>query len=216
MILPIVLSVFFSILVGCKHFASDDKLARFSVGASVVMSLSGVVALVLTYGQGITLLYVGENLHLDFSVDGLTAIFASMACFLWPVATVYAKTYMKHEGKFRRFFSFYLLTFGVVLGLALSANLFTLYLFYELLTIVTLPLVVHNEKSRDFYAGKRYVTYMILGATATFSGMMLFLSHVGSLEFSFGGITSGELNDQLLWGYLLMFFGFGVDRKSVV
>ncbi len=149
-------------------------------------------------------------MRLQFTIDGLSVIFGGMVCFLWPVATHYAKTYMKHEGKYRRFFSFYLLTFGVVLGLAFSDNLFTLYLFYELLTVVTLPLVVHNEKSRDNYAGRLYISYMIFGATLSFTGMMLFISNVGSFQFAFGGITPSILSPQLLWGYLFLFFGFGV------
>lgn len=210
MLLPLFLSVVLGLTVSRRHFSADHHLAQFAVVSSLFLSATGFLALFSCFGEKITLLYLGENLRVQFRVDGLGVIFGSMVCFLWPVATYYAKTYMKHEGKFRRFFTFYLLTFGVVLGLALSDNLFTLYIFYELLTIVTLPLVIHNEKSRDRYAGRIYVAYMIFGASITFAGMMLFLSNVGSFQFSYGGITPDVLNGQLLWGYLLLFFGFGV------
>ncbi len=210
MMLPLALSLILGITVGSRRFTDDNHLAQYAVWASVAMSLSGLAALYYCYGQQLTLLYLGENLRVRFTVDGLGVVFGTMVCVLWPVATFYAQTYMKHEGKYRRFFSFYLLTFGVVLGLAMSDNLFTLYLFYELLTIVTLPLVNHKDKSRDRYAGKIYVAYMIFGASLTFAGMMLFLYNVGSFQFTWGGITPAVLGEQLLWGYLLMFFGFGI------
>ncbi|MFI3250570.1 MAG: proton-conducting transporter membrane subunit, partial [Eubacteriales bacterium] len=210
MILPLVLSVVFGLMIATKQFQSDSQLAKFSEWVSLILSLVGGWVLYTFYGQHLTVLNLGTNMGLRFTVDGLAVVFGGMVCLLWPIATHYAKTYMKHEGKFRRFFSFYILTFGVVLGLALSDNLFTLYLFYELLTIVTLPLVVHNERSRDFYAGRKYVAYMIFGAALTFSGMMLFISNVDTFQFTLGGTTPDILSAQLQWGYVLMFCGFGV------
>lgn len=210
MLVPLALSLVFGLVLGLGKFSSDKQLAQCSVLASGLISLSALPCLYFSYGQHITLLYLGENLRIRFTVDGLSVIFGGMVCVLWPIATYYAKTYMSHEGKFRRFFTFYLLTFGVVLGLAFSDNLFTLYLFYELLTIVTLPLVSHSDKAKDRYAGKIYVAYMIFGASLTFAGMMLFISNVESFQFVFGGSTPNQLDSQLLWGYLLMFFGFGV------
>lgn len=207
-LLPIILSVFFAIYL--RSFKTDAAVANCGIIATVIISLSIFCVLYFGYGTSFTLLSLFGFLGIGFNVDGLTVVFSLMVAILWPIASYYAKTYMIHEGRFKRFFSFYILTYGTVFGLALSGNLFTLYLFYELLSFITLPLVLHNGEKRDIYAGKSYLVYMIFGASLSFVGMMLFGVNVGNFDFAFGGITTGMLNDQLLIAFILMFIGFAV------
>lgn len=209
-LLPLVLSLVLGLTIGNKKFESDSSIANFAIFSSVAISVSAIASYYLGYGTDVMVLPTGYNLTIEFHVDGLTVAFGTLVSLLWPVATYYAKTYMTHEGGFQRFFTFYILTFGVVLGLASSENMFTLYLFYELLTFITLPLVAHGQDSRAMYAGKVYVAYMIFGASLSFAGMMIFLSHEGSFHFSYGGITSGVLGTDMLIAFVLMFVGFGI------
>lgn len=209
-LLPVLLSLIFGLSISFKKFKNDAQIANFAIFSTCIISLSVFLSLFLCYNTQITLVTISDTLNLSFKIDGLSVIFSLMVSVLWPIATFYAKTYMTHEGKFKRFFTYYTLTFGVVLGLAISKNMFTLYVFYELLTFITLPLVTHNGKPRDMYAGRLYILYMIFGASLSFIGMMIFIQNVGNLEFSLGGITQGVLNSQLLIAYILMFIGFAI------
>ncbi len=214
-IAPIVLSMCFGFLLSTKKYASDADLANYSIFGTILISISVYLAIFNAYKESITLLPLDAPLSFTFRLDGLGVVFSALIAFLWPIATYYAKTYMVHEGKCRQFFAYYTLTYGVVLGLAFSENLFTLYFFYELLTFITLPLVAHTGDARSKYAGKIYITYMILGASMSFAGMMIFLSNVGDFNFISGGITDIPMNTQLQLAYILMFCGFGIKAGLV-
>ena len=142
-------------------------------------------------------------------------MFCGLVGFLWPLSSCYAFEYIKHEGMDDKFFSFYTMTYGVTVGIALSANLVTMYLFYELLTLVTLPLVMHAMDNRAIAAGRKYLAYSIGGAALAFAGIMiLYVYGDPGLTFTYGGFVNpavtGGGREILLAGYLLTFFGFGV------
>ena len=155
----------------------------------------------------------GENFSLALHVDGMSAVFVGIVAVLWPITDLYAFEYMKHDHAQNRFFAFFTMTYGVVLGIATSANLFTLYLFYELLTLCTLPLVMHEMDGVAKHAGFKYLVYSMSGAALAFISMMV-LANYGSLTFTPGGslfpaMILGRKN-LLYVGFLTGFFGFGV------
>ena len=186
------------------------KLNSYAVTATVLVALTAAVTLVSMSGESVTLFSFNNMLKIGFRVDGLSTVFGTMVSFLWPLAVVYATEYMKHEGKQKKFFTFYIMTFGVTLAIAFSANMLTLYLCYEMLTFITLPLVMHTTDERSAYAGGKYLVYSVGGASLAFVGMMIVLLNGGSLEFTYGGIGTLESNTTILFAYLLMFAGFGV------
>ncbi len=104
------------------------------------------------------------NLNISFRVDGMSMVFAGLVSALWPFATLYAFEYMTKEENENVFFLFYTLTYGVTLGIALAANLLTMYFFYELLTLVTVPLVMHTLTREAVLASRKYLYYSIGGA----------------------------------------------------
>lgn len=163
----------------------------------------------------LTLASFSENMTITLRLDGLGTVFAGMVSLLWPIASVYAFEYMKHEGMEVKFFCFYTMTYGVTLGIALAANLLTMYLFYELLTLVTLPLVMHSLSEKARAAGKKYVIYSIGGASLTFIGMVFLYRFAGNTDFVMGGVLSGltlspQLQQTMLLIFVLTFMGFGV------
>ena len=87
---------------------------------------------------------------------------------------------MKHEGKENKFFGFYTMSFGIAMGLAFSANLLTFYLFYELLTLGTLPLVMHAMNPQAQYAGKKYIDLFHRSAAAFAFIAMVFMMYYGT------------------------------------
>ena len=79
---------------------------------------------------------------------------------MWPLATLYAFEYMTKEEHEKVFFLFYTMTYGVTLGISMAANLLTMYFFYELLTLVTVPLVMHTLTREAILASRKYLYYI--------------------------------------------------------
>ena len=107
------------------------------------------------------------------------------------------------------------MAYGVVLGVAYSEDFLSLYLFYELLTLTTLPLVMHSMDEKARYAGRKYVIYSLSGAAFAFIGLVFLLNYgVGHLNFTYGGVLDPNLvvgqEDTLLLVFTAAFFGFGV------
>lgn len=155
---------------------------------------------------------VAPGLTLAFRADNAAWLFAMLAAGLWVPATAYANSYIAHHPhKVRRFFTFFTLSLTSAMGIALSANFFTLYLFYELLTFVTWPLVFHNETPAAWRAGKIYLIYSLVGAAFVLAAMFLTWWFAGTLDFAPGGLFDSDTPVQvlrLLIGLLLV--GFGV------
>ena len=142
-ILPIVAAFLLGAGVRYQKYEDIEKLNKYAICSTVLVSLCAVVVLVSMAGEYVTLFSFNDTLKVAFKVDGPSTIFVAMVSFLWPLAVVYATEYMKHEGRQKKFFTFYIMTFGVTLGIAFSANMLTLYLCYELLKFITRPLVMH-------------------------------------------------------------------------
>ena len=208
-ILPVILPLALGYASMHISFENDKKLTDYAIICTAVNSIIVFVMLFMLKGESVNVFTFTDTLSIKFKIDGLGCVFAGMVSFLWPLATVYASEYMKHEGKMQKFFAFYLMTFGVTVGLAFSANMLTMYLCYEALTFITLPLVTHSMDKRAEYAGRKYLIYSVGGASLSFVGMMLMLFYNGSIDFVYGGVVAnGE--PVLLVAYLLMFIGFGV------
>lgn len=190
-------------------FENDEKRSSYAIICTAINSVIVFAMLLFMRSTSVNVFNFTDALGITFKIDGLGCVFAAMVSFLWPLATVYASEYMKHEGNMRKFFAFYLMTFGVTVGLAFSANMLTMYLCYECLTFITLPLVMHSMDKRAEYAGKKYLIYSVGGASLSFVGMMLVLFYNGNIGFAYGGVVN--VNEPvLLFAYLLMFIGFGV------
>ena len=93
-------------------------------------------------GSHLVLFRLFGNLTVRFKLDPMGGVFAGLIAFLWPLAVLYSFEYMKHERRKKMFFAYYVMTYGVTAGIALAGNLVTMYLCYEMLTLVTFPLVL--------------------------------------------------------------------------
>lgn len=152
---------------------------------------------------------------LKFSLDMTGYIFAFLISLLWFLASIYALDYMAHEKNQNRFYFFFLLVLGGTMGTVLAENLFTLFVFFELMSLGSYVLVVHKEDTISLSAGKKYLFMSIAGGLALLMGIFLIFYYTGSLEIS--SLTQ-EL-DHLGWGrYLIAFFfilGFGVKAGMI-
>lgn len=159
-----------------------------------------------------------EDLSISFKIDGLTMVFAGLVSVLWPLATLYAFEYMEHENHQKAFFMFYSMAYGVTLGMAFASDMLSMYFFYELLTLTTVPLVMHSLKREAIHAGRKYLYYSLGGAAFAIMGLVFIIVYGDTCEFVLGGVMSldkiGDKVPLLLWIYLFAFLGFGV--KSAI
>ncbi|SET65516.1 multisubunit sodium/proton antiporter, MrpD subunit [Natronincola peptidivorans] len=157
-----------------------------------------------------------SNLHPTFSLalqlDNMGILFTSLVSLLWVFTTFYTFGYMDHEKNHTRFYGFFIIALGVTLGIGFSANLFTLYMFYEALTFVTYPLVVHKGSKEALTAGKKYLIFSLFGAGLALTGMILLAPVLDNYFFAAQGkVLLGAVgNGYLLMVFLMMFIGFGV------
>lgn len=201
--------------VGMLLFPIEDPRKRNIFVETAVLLNTGLTVWLLAFGPRETLLLfrLGERLPLTLRIDGLTMVFAGMVALLWPLASLYAFEYMRHRERVNTFLAFYTITYGMTLGVAFAGNLMTMYLFYEALTLVTLPLVMHPMTPGAKKAARKYLCYMIGGTAFAFIGLVYYSLYADSLEFTYGGrlVLSRAGNVDLVYlVYLMGFFGFGV------
>ncbi len=182
----------------------------------LVMSMAPVV-----WAGGVVKYQVVELLPgvaLGFRVDGPGLLFGGVASFLWIVTTVYSMGYMRtlQEHAQTRFFACFALSLSAALGVAFSGSLFTLFLFYEVLTFVTYPLVIHHQTAAAFAGGRKYMVYL-LGTSKTFLLAALLLTYMvaGTLEFKPGGLFPAGADPVLLTVIFVLFMA-GLTKAAIM
>lgn len=183
----------------------------------VVMLVTSFIVWGLLLGGTTEVFHVVHFVHdlsISFKIDGLTMVFAGLISVLWPLATLYAFEYMEHLEHQRVFFMFYSIAYGVTLGIAFASDMLTMYFFYELLTLSTVPLVMHTLQREAILAARKYLYYSLGGAAFALAGLVFLIVYGNDLEFVLGGVLSmdkiGDKAPLLLWIYLFAFMGFGV------
>ncbi len=121
---------------------------------------------------------------------------------------------MTKEEHEKIFFTFYTMTYGVTLGISLASNLLTMYFFYELLTLITVPLVMHTLTREAILASRKYLYYSLGGAAFAFIGLIFIITYGNTTDFVLGGVLDlekiGGRTNVLLLIYVIAFMGFGV------
>lgn len=190
-----------------------EKLHRFT---AVVLTVSVVLALLaaLSGDRSVTLFYLMKDIPIYFHIDEVGRINAVFTSIVWLAACFYAFVYMEHEGEEKRFFGFYLLVYGMLMALDFSGNLVTLYFFYELVTLTSMPMVLHNGTREAIMAALKYLLYSMLGAYMGLFAIFFLYRYCDTLEF----VPGGSLNPQLVSGHetilliavMSALIGFGV------
>lgn len=214
MLIVVLLPLFAGILVKIVPFRSRRAMLIFMGTAVCVNSLLVLLLLLRRPEETLTVFRFTGNLSVTLRLDGMGAVFAGMAAALWPPAMLYSFEYMKREKDEESFFLFYIVTYGVTLGVALAENILTMYFFFEMLSLVTLPLIMHTRTREAVLASRTYLYYMLGGAAFAFIGMIFILSYGTTSSFVMGGVLDmakvGGKTDTLLLIYVLCFFGFSV------
>lgn len=182
----------------------------------LILATSAVSLTLVAHGpmEVFHVIHFVRDLSISFKIDGLSMVFAGLISVLWPFAMLYSFEYMEHEGHEKVFFMFYSMTFGITLGIAFASDMLSMYFFYELLTLVTLPLVMHTLTREAILASRKYLYYSLGGAAFALIGLVFLMVYGDTLEFTLGGILDtsriGDRRNLMLLIYLFAFMGFGV------
>ncbi|MBD1401789.1 monovalent cation/H+ antiporter subunit D family protein [Pelovirga terrestris] len=166
------------------------------------------------YALNLITLYPG--ISVSFYLDPLGLVFAGTASFLWILASIYCIGYMRglDEHAQTRFYVCYAVSVGAAMGAAFSANLFTLYLFYEIVSIFTYPLVMHHQDKEGYEGARKYIIYLMFTSKAMLlPAMAIIYVLTGTLDFNMSGISGGIFPPEadrmmVIIAYLLCLFGF--------
>lgn len=166
---------------------------------------------------GITLFDISPGISLALRVDPLGLSFALSASLLWIVTSFYSIGYMRSlaEHNQTRYFASFAVCLSATIGIALAANLLTFFVFYELLTIATYPLVIHKQTPAAIAAGRKYLVYLLTAGAALLLAVALTQVMAGSSDFSPGGFLSEAMGKQKLF-VLFVLFALGVGVKSAL
>ncbi|MCM1268415.1 MAG: hypothetical protein NC302_10965 [Bacteroidales bacterium] len=222
----ILLSIFFPILAGAfllVRFRTPLSETQTDTQRRTLLVLTGVFLVItalfaalslLTAKEGFTLFYLTETLPIYFKIDAVGALFSLLTVIIVLCAGFFAFEYMQHEEREGRYYGFYLILFGVLNALCFAGNLITFYLFFELLTLSSMPLVLHNGTKEAVMAGLKYLFYSLCGAYAALFGVYFLYKNCETLSFSAGGALKAsavaEHGGFLLVVAFVMILGFGV------
>jgi multicomponent Na+:H+ antiporter subunit D len=187
-------------------------VVKFLIVASMVPAVLQGSQYVFTVAE------VVPGISIKFKVDALGMLFALVASLLWIVTSAYSIGYMRglKEHSQTRYFCFFALALSATIGVAFSANLLTLYLFYEMLSLATYPLVTHHQDRQAQSSGRKYLLYIVGTSIGLVLPAMLICYHLtGTLEFSPHGFLSGSASPALIATLLFMFI-FGFAKAAIM
>ncbi|MBX5134163.1 monovalent cation/H+ antiporter subunit D family protein [Rhizobium lentis] len=154
-----------------------------------------------------------------FRVDALGMVFATVSSLLWIVAAIYSVGYMRHlnEHAQTRFFACFASSLAAAAGGAFAANLFTLVIFYEALSLVTYPLVYHHEDEEGWRGGRKYLVYLMGASKSALLAALALTYHIaGSLDFVAGGLLAASDASAALLTVVYFCCLFGFAKAAVM
>ena len=199
---------------------SQWRDAAGPIGGIITFAAAIEIALAVLEGH-IPRLFIGqiaEGLSIEFAVTPLGAIFGLVASGLWILAALYSVGYMRgnHEKHQTRFAAFYAVAVHAAMAVAWSGNLLVLFVFYEILTFSTYPLVTHKESDAARNAGRLYMGILVGTSVILLLPAVVWVwLTAGSLDFREGGILAGKIDPAYL-PILLGLFAFGVGKAALM
>ena len=211
LVIPILVPIIGGYLIIPLGFKNRKVRDAYAMAVVCITSILTWICLLKVGVVSATLYSFTRGFSIDLRADEPARLFAVMVSLMWPLVMLYAFEYMSHTRRGNSFFAFYVMTYGVTLGVAFSANMTTLYMFYDLLSLVTIPLVTHYADHESSFAGRKYAAYTIGGASLAFFAVVMTSIYNGAGNFLYGGNLYGPYDPGLMQlVFLFGFFGFGV------
>ena len=220
------LAAFVGYGIGRKN--KDGRNIFADIIAGITLILCGILAVqTLTGAAGgsqpvIEIPYVcGMGLH--FTLDGFRALYGTIAAFMWFMTTLFSREYFGHYRNRNRYYLFLLLTLGATEGVFFSADFFTTFVFFEIMSFTSYVWVVHDEKPESLRAGATYLAVAVMGGLVMLMGIFLLFDLTGTLNFAelsgcydkYVLTTSSGIPEKKIWAAgLCLLFGFGAKAGA--
>ena len=146
------------------------------------------------------------GLGLKFSLDGFRYVYSVIISFMWAVTTIFSRDYLRHHRNRNRYYLYVLMTLGAIMGVFLSADLFTTFIFFEMMSLFSYIMVVQEETPEAQRAAQTYLAIAIIGGLATLTGLILFFAKTGTLDIN--SLSKFEIKNSLYIPGFLIFVGF--------
>ena len=210
LLIPILLPVVGGVFVFRQK---DEKTRNRMVLWLTAATAAAALVLCVLPERSMKLMTIEGTLQLALQSDSLAKFFMVLIAAIWLPVAMFARTYLRHAGREQQFQGFYTMTLGALMGLALADNFVTLYMFFEMMSLLTVPLVLHSGTPAARRAGLKYLGYSVFGAGMALAGYF-FLSHfLLNQSFSGGGALNLQLAEEhrplLLCVFFVMMVGFG-------
>ena len=199
-------------LIGRVNKSARDYLAD----AVTILTFLAMAFFFLTYKEGQEVsLVIPEvcGMGLSFKLDGFRIIFASVTAFMWMMTTIFSKEYLAHARNRNRYYFFLLVTFGATMGVFLSDDLFTTFVFFEIMSLASYVCVIHDEKKETMYAGAVYLAVAVIGGMVTLMGLLMLYHAAGTLQLdALLSVCEEIFPENARWLYIAggcILFGFG-------
>lgn len=220
MLLAVAVPLAGALLIAVSHGRPNQREAVTLVTAVVMFGfVASLVPEVLAGGRPATQPWMMlPRLNLQLALEPLGMLFALVASFLWIVNSIYSIGYMRgnEEPRQTSFYVFFAIALSATLGIAFAGNLFTLFLFYELLTLSTYPLVIHKQNAEALRAGRIYLVLLIGSSIVLFLPAVVWVAWAaGTTTFTPGGVVAGVLTPSET-GWLLALFAFGIGKAAIM
>lgn len=213
-----ILAIFVPVLLGLfillkPEFKSRNNLLMLS-GAGLVITALLACGVAFLGDTKLLLFTFGEKMSIYFHVDNVSRLFSLVVVVVWLLSGFYSFEYMKHEKEEKRYFGFYIMVFGVLFALTYAGNIITYYLFYEMMTLLSMPLVLHSKSKEALMGGLKYLFYSLFGAYMVLFGIYFLNKYAYTLDFVAGGTLQTDAivghETLLLVVAFAMILGFGV------
>ena len=194
---------------GCA-FVKEEAIAKAKVpllAAQAVITVLSIVAAIWMNGTESAVWYMTESLTFSLALDTFGGAVAVLITVCWLLSIPYSSVYMPHSGAQSRYYCFLFLTEAVLLGTVLATDFVTLYLFYELTTLFSAPLVLHELNRNALLGAGKYLYYSVGGAFLALFGLVALYSGGVDLRFTAGG-HAVELTPVMLIGVFCVILGF--------
>ncbi|MBQ8799780.1 MAG: proton-conducting membrane transporter [Lachnospiraceae bacterium] len=209
----LLLQILFPVAAGCLLFVLNRKgnrkiMITYTVAVLVAETLL-VCSNAVMQETVVECFYITPAHPMLFCNDGLSGLFSVLVSVVWLLVGIYSVQYLKETRKPIMFYGFYLISLGVLQGLSLAGNLVTFYLFYEWMTLMTVPLVFYNRTKEAGRAARKYLFYSVAGASLSLAGMFLLAGNTEGLLFTGSALNSDANRTTVLLAALLLVLGFG-------
>ncbi len=212
-------------LIGAVLIVLSDRRPNVRETVTMVTSLLLLLDVILLLSRvlggerpELTLWQMSPGFGFYFSIEPLGMLFAGIAAFLWPVNSLYSIGYMRgnNEQNQTRFYVCFAIALMSVMGMAFAGNLLTLFIFYEVLTLSTYPLVTHKGDAKAVEAGRVYLGILMVTSIGLLLPAILWTWLLtGTIDFAAGGMLQGYLDGPLV-GLMLLMYIFGIGKAAIM